>query len=358
MALKMGRKSCKIFFTILCCIVVAFMVSYWYYKYEIEDRDIGVVDYVSLEEATEVEFPVASLCFVSPFKSNWVNKTSSDINTTAYLQYLKGNLDDQRFKDIDYEHLSLNISDYFIGAKEIWKKGSEYTRILQIDHTEVYNGFYHNTLTKCFAFNIKMGRRRSLKQIHLDYNLPKLLDDWYSDTGEKPMIFFDLQYPGQFLLRVNDASYILLHENDQTMTIWIKEIEFLKSRNSRQRNCVEGEKSYDEMVLKKHLAKVGCKSPYHSKEKHFPTCDSPEKIKKSIYDFHNVRDEYYPKACHRLSKILFANQRFLPSTESQTWTLTIGYPDDIRIITQYQEVDVHSLIGNIGGYIGLFLGRI
>ena len=77
-----------------------------------------------------------------------------------------------------------------------------------------------------------------------------------------------------------------------------------------------------------------------------------------MYDFHNARDEYYSKACHRFSKILFTNQRFLSSTESQTWTLTIGYPDDIRIITQYQEVDVHSLIGNIGGYIGLFLGKI
>ena len=257
-----------------------------------------------------------------------------------------------------YEYVTLNISDYFIAAKEIWKKESEYVSTLQIDHKDVYNGFYLNTLTKCFTFNIKMGGRRSLKQIHLDYNLTKLLRDWYSDTGQKPMMFFDLQYPGQFLLRVNDASYILLHEKDETMTIWVQEIEFLKSRNSRQRNCVEGKESYDDKVLKKHLAKVGCKSPYHSKEKLFPTCNSPEKMKLSIYDFHNVRDEYYPKACHRFSKILFTNQRFFSSkSKSETWTITIGYPDDIRIITQYQEVDVHTLIGNIGGYIGLFLGK-
>ena len=35
----------------------------------------------------------------------------------------------------------------------------------------------------------------------------------------------------------------------------------------------------------------------------------------------------------------------------------INYPEEIKIITQSKEVDGNSLIGNIGGYIGLFLGR-
>ena len=30
----------------------------------------------------------------------------------------------------------------------------------------------------------------------------------------------------------------------------------------------------------------------------------------------------------------------------------------VRIITQSKEVDIHSLIGNIGGYLGLFLGKL
>ncbi len=37
--------------------------------------------------------------------------------------------------------------------------------------------------------------------------------------------------------------------------------------------------------------------------------------------------------------------------------LCIKYPEEIKIITQTKEVDVHSLIGNIGGYIVLFLGK-
>ena len=35
----------------------------------------------------------------------------------------------------------------------------------------------------------------------------------------------------------------------------------------------------------------------------------------------------------------------------------INYPEEVKTITQSQDVDVHSLIGNIGGYLGLFLGK-
>ena len=36
----------------------------------------------------------------------------------------------------------------------------------------------------------------------------------------------------------------------------------------------------------------------------------------------------------------------------------VTYPSKGKTITQLQEVDAHALIGNIGGYIGLFLGKI
>ena len=38
--------------------------------------------------------------------------------------------------------------------------------------------------------------------------------------------------------------------------------------------------------------------------------------------------------------------------------LRIAYPGKQKLIIQSQLVDIHSLIGNMGGYIGLFLGKI
>ena len=60
------------------------MVAYWFYKYAVQDRDIGVVDYMSFQEASDIEYPVVSLCFYFPFIKqkfqssglrNWIKRT-------------------------------------------------------------------------------------------------------------------------------------------------------------------------------------------------------------------------------------------------------------------------------------------
>ena len=40
------------------------------------------------------------------------------------------------------------------------------------------------------------------------------------------------------------------------------------------------------------------------------------------------------------------------------YPLMIAYPKDMKVVMQQQAIDIHALVGNIGGYIGLFLGRI
>ena len=68
-----------------------------------------------------------------------------------------------------------------------------------------------------------------------------------------------------------------------------------------------------------------------------------------------VRDKYNP--CQELSNVEI-EYRELPYNYTDDKTLLmIQYPAQTKFITQSQAVDLHSLIGNIGGYIGLFLGR-
>ena len=38
--------------------------------------------------------------------------------------------------------------------------------------------------------------------------------------------------------------------------------------------------------------------------------------------------------------------------------IAVGYPEQVKIISQSRAVNIESLIGNIGGYIGLFLGML
>ena len=95
-------------FTITCCIVVSFMAGYWVYKYQIEDRDIGVVDYLTLSTAKNINMPAASLCLKDPFvdgsfETFYENNGSKAINKDAYLHYLIGENFDDLLEVVDYK---------------------------------------------------------------------------------------------------------------------------------------------------------------------------------------------------------------------------------------------------------------
>ena len=80
-------------------------------------------------------------------------------------------------------------------------------------------------------------------------------------------------------------------------------------------------------------------------------------LSKSRYDYSIMPRKYYPVPCEAMSSIVFMANRLDYSVSSETPSLMITYPKTTRLVTQLKSVDLHALIGNIGGYIGLFLGK-
>ena len=71
-----------------------------------------------------------------------------------------------------------------------------------------------------------------------------------------------------------------------------------------------------------------------------------------------MKSKYYPRPCQELSNVVFTSTSVRNPSEVQRPRLYVSFPDRIKTITQFKSVGVHDLIGNIGGYIGLFLGMI
>ena len=87
------------------------MVGFWFYKYEVEDRDIGVVDYELLERSN-VKRPSVSMCFRDPFLINKLKQIGyPHPNKTTYLQYLKGRIYDYKFEHHEwgYENVTMDL---------------------------------------------------------------------------------------------------------------------------------------------------------------------------------------------------------------------------------------------------------
>ena len=349
-------------FCAICIVTVTFMVGYWFYKFQIEDRDIGVVDYQSFEQAKEVDFPIPYLCFLDPFVKNKNDDIDTNINATTYIEYLKGEIFDISFQNISYPNVTLNLSNYFLSASQKSLNESEFkTSNLSFNHKEIFSGFFYNGyFSKCFSFENELKQNHHIHEIILRYNKTKLFDDLGASEESELDIYYGIYYPDQFLLQLGSPWKLSKSIYDLYLVLWIDEIELLKRRSSWKKQCTKTEKPFDELVLLKHVETVGCRPPYFDVPTSFPICNTQEKIKEGVYDFKDVRNRYYPTACTRISKLSFNPKPGIHSKDEDInyWDFRIVYPEEVRLITQSKEVDVHTLIGSIGGYIGLFLGNL
>ena len=314
-----------------------------------------------LSKANQIEMPVLSLCFQNPIINEKLkefneDKESDTFNKDKYLKYLEGNSFDDQFERVDYQTVTLNLGNYFLYLKESWHNDSNWENSSLItDHIETFNGFYHNRLLKCFSMKNDIGANRHIRGLSFYYDLEKLFND-LTDTDESWMtIFWKIHYPGQFFL--GDAPVTLyLYQEQFYDSIWIMELEILERRNSGNRKCSEESTSYDKMILKKYLSRKGCKTPYISYNTTLPGCNMTSNTREIKLDYYAPETLHIPEACKRMTKVRITNNHQRMSTKQKAWSFYFHYPKEVKIITQSKEVDLHALIGNIGGYLGLFLG--
>ena len=360
------QKSFKSGFSFVCIILWGMMMGYWIYKYDVEDRDIGVVDVIDLSEANQIEMPVLSLCFEFPFTEEKL-KQFGTTDRVGYWLYLKGEIFEDQFEHVDYQNVSLNLGDYFLYLKEIWHNSSSWVNSsLTTTHEETFNGFFDERILKCFTLKNDIGANRHIRGFKFLYDLDKLLNDDSHSGALGINIFYKIHYPGQFFLGETPIMYTLTHETYFYVVI-IKELEILERRNSRNKKCSKESTSYDKMILEKYLSSTGCKVPYISYDTSLPRCNMTSNTTDFKLDYNAPDTLHIPKACKRMSKVIHiigqpSFDDLFPKVEDvlpfKVWRFSFFYPKELKVITQSKEVDLHSLIGNIGGYLGLFLGKI
>ena len=350
------------------------MIVYWLYKFEVEDRDVGIVDYVSIDESLDIPLPVASVCISLPFLKP---RMLEQINLTTYYTFISGlgsyeEYDfEQNLAHVDYSSVTLKLGDYSALNETRLRNMSKYESIDDsVYYKESFNGFDAESFASAFGkcFEIKSTKPDYLvEETMILYDLSKMSNDLGVEMDELSMSV-SIHYPGQLLLRTTLPMDINVGESFESFLVEINDIEVIKSRNSRNRRCTlyDEMRTFDDMVREKHIQTIECRPPYLRAFQNFSTCSPEESLSfeeiveeqlRNNYDFKTVRNKYYPKSCQRLTKIAFEKTKLLHLKES-FWELRIHYPENVRIITQSKEVDIHTLIGNIGGYIGLFLGTL
>ena len=203
---------------------------------------------------------------------------------------------------------------------------------------------------------------RYLQRIRFYYNLQKLISDWRPDlvnanANKRLKIYNKFHYMGRFFLGEN-PTYFEIHRRARSSQSYIQELDILKRRSTRSKRCLKESHLFDRIIFEKHLLQHGCRIPYLVTNKSYPLCDTAGKMQNGMFRYSGARSFNIPKSCERIAKLRRTSKVKQDSFQySKIWYYKIGYPDEFKVIMQSKEFDVHSLIGNIGGYLGLFLGE-
>lgn len=345
-------------FKALCLVTTIYMLIFWCYKFVIEDEDLCLVDYTTVEQTEDNELPVVSMCIKNPFLDINLLQINPNINSSLYLRYLKGEIVDQRLADIDYSNVTIDLSNYAFKSYTRFRNGTRKWNASNIHNIHVtFNGFFVNSFYKCFGLKIEDQYYRDVKVVNYRLKQHELLDG--SRRSSHKLGLF-IHYPNQFLLSKEPAWFSVNKPSNisNRHTITIRGAEILVRRNKAKRKCMLDGKYYDDLLLKKHIEDQTCRAPYHMEYKQVPICNTKEKIRASIYDMSNLKDNNILTPCRSLTKTDAQPREIDREYLGYAYRLMVKYPDQLKIIKQSKSVDMHSFIGNIGGYIGLFLGKV
>ena len=331
-------------FHVSCFISVLCLVSVWVHKF-MKDEDLCLVEYKSLGTTTDTYLPDVSLCIQYPFLDEKLNDLGT--NTTAYYKHLSGDDFNENLLSINYTNVTFDLEKYYHGTR-VYGDG-EVDENMEGEFNTRFNGFFFGDFIKCYGIDTKTSNVQHFEYIVHYFKLDAV------DFLSTKKVYAVIHAPSQLVLSVNQKE-VKFEGHGNGMELLISKVEVLRQRNKPKEPCVM-QRNWNDLLLLKHVKEIGCLPSYQESNKKFPMCSAINETKRwyNIWDKTRNERDYLP--CQQMPRIDFAitNTKYT-TTRKADMLITVGYPKQAKIITQSRAVDINTLIGNIGGYIGLFLG--
>jgi hypothetical protein len=329
------------------------MVSVWVKKF-IQDEDLCLVEYQSFRNAPNIKLPEISLCFAEPFIEEKLN--GHETNTTEYLQFLSGDIFNEKLASINYTNVTFNFESYYSQTQVLYNEGSITDNEYGVINSRP-NIFNFERLVKCYGFDVESSNTQDFKSVNHYFKSDPIVDNFMSAKTT----LVTIHGPQQFHL-TNGFKIVAFDANETyggALFIQINKAEVLKTRNKPKNPCMMQWRNWDNLVTLKRIQDIGCLPPYYEPHPNFKICSTMMEIKRWHNVINEIKNNRSDLPCQQMPEIDFEISKISNGSNIKgKFMISIGYPEHVKVITQSRAVDVNTLIGNIGGYIGLFLGTV
>jgi hypothetical protein len=265
---------------------------------------------------------------------------------------------------VDYENVTIQGEDFHIMSILNLRNGTrmelaeKYPNLIKKFPYVTYSGFYFQNFTKCFGLD-SFDNRNIVGQFGFNSSVyPDFIRPGSWEKKMAPFTFFHL--PNKTFFSKSTIQYnwpkrtnISAHAMEFTLSY----IEILKRRSKRSESCVEDNLNYDEIILNEHIDRIGCRAPYQISRTNVPICPTKDKMKQTIINLNASMPLKIP--CTSMENVRYTFSEIYSdwSEDPRTFWVQVYAPDRFKEINQVRAVDIQTVFGNAGGYVGLFIGK-
>lgn len=355
----------------------------WFFKCLVKyhsDEDVSLIEFKTFNSEESYLYPTITLCFEVNFKEKSLKYKVDKANASSYTSFLDGYYWKDDLVNIDYDDVTTNIEKYFLGSytSTFYHNDYGYWEYLfnPNNFTELpppksntwdhfFPQFYvshRDSIEKCFSIDIPNNLDIKIQRYEILFNT-SIFPGGKRPESEKFGI--KIHYPNQYLSSEMRRYSWKPHNQDKniTMNFRIQNIVVSNIRNKKERPCNENWKEDDQEKRKNMIAEVGCKPPHWKEHSSQYNCSN----KDQMYELALMKIEDQIPPCKSIHKVLYEFEELdlirddwfeLPRNRNNRYfKIAIEFDNpSFMVITQTQAFNFESLIGNSGGYLGLFTG--
>lgn len=373
-------------FHALCVIATIVMIVYCVYKFWLNE-DTTTIIFNRFNGSSIDPYPTVSLCFKGKGFFDTLKIKNDTKSETEYKKFLEGKVWDDKLLDVDYDNVSWKAEEIFQHFYIKSSNGSSLVKIFEWKNKASSNDdigknifpfkvSFRSPKAKCYSFDVDTENVPKLKDFDVA-SIELKLKDYYqgiqhferqSQTPSLHLSVF-LTYPQQLMRSFPIIKIGNLHKqkNDYKIKILTQGIEVLERRSKLDNPCKELWWNDDSEITQNLIKKVGCRHKHLSPSFHNSTCKSKEQFMSlnlpdvTIVDAGFLKD--YIPPCREIQTVLSSNTVEIDtSIKNQTkngpfTNLKIQLKSNVyKMIKNVRAFNEESLVGNLGGYVGLFLG--
>ena len=325
--------------------------------------DLCEVNFKKFHVDQESIYPSISLCFNAPFLEDRLKAYNSLINASEYEKFLLGRSDDLgRFSSIPYENVSLQDNDIFTDFERYYK--TEISNSSKERNISIQSWAWFIGIMKCYTYNVPYEQGMLSSYINITFTNNVYPENKRPSDGWKKggfHVFF--HYPKHFSrsLTTNKRYWpTKTGSKKYSMRFYMKEMEVLRKRHKDTAECSDVVE-YDDWLIDNITKTVNCFPPYWKNAGNVSICTNTYDLlraRKVFHDVFYVGSEYHPP-CKEIRKLDIEYEdpddvHDVPENHTQ---ITVYFRNNFyKQIIQVRAYTLMSLVGNVGGFVGLLLG--